>query len=464
MKRLVLPFFIIFLLSLSPFLWCQNLLQNPGFESWLDDSTCEFWYRETTGFSTAKESGTVHSGTYSAKLILSSTATQRLVQYVAPINSGNDYGFSFWCFDNDPYGRARVAIRWYDGTGSFISGYYGDYSSDSTEWQELTSGPRAAPASAETAHVEVRLYDVSGFTDTAIVYVDDACFADSGSGTPPETLTIYQIQGQALSSPYEDSSVVTYGIVTGVFSSDFFIEEQPGGAWHGIYVYGSATTPARGDSVRVTGIITEHFGMTEITGPIVDVLTGGVTLPAPTILPTGSVSVEDYESVLMRVNSATCTDDSLGHGEWEIDDGSGPLIVDDMGVSYKPTIGESYTVIGPLNYNFGDFMMEPRDSSDIIAGGGVSEVPESKNVFSFTVFPTVSKTSININLSINRANNAEVSIYSISGRKIATLLSKNLTKGKHTIVWSGKSVSAGIYFVKVNMEGETEIRKVSILR
>ena len=468
MNRLLLTFSVVFLFISVSFVSGQNLLQNPGFEDWTGDS-CHYWVTETTGYDLFRESGTVHSGSYSAKLILRSTSTQKFVQYVAPINTGNNYEFSYWCFDNDSHGRARVCIRWYDGSGGFISGYYGDYSVDSTEWQELISGPQGAPSVAETAHVEIRLYDVGTPFDSAVIYVDDASFVDHGSGQPPETLTIYEIQGQTTSSPWEDSTVVTHGIVTGVFGSHFFIEEQPGGAWHGIYVYGSSTTPIRGDSIRVTGVVTEYFGMTELTGPIVDVLSTGATLPGPTVLPTGSVSVEDYESVLTRVENATCTNDSLGYGEWELDDGSGPVIIDDMGVTYVPDSGQIYTVTGPVMYSYGDFMMEPRDSNDIIEGGGISEISGNTKEFTYSVFPTISTKSVQINFTVNKAIHTEVSIFSITGRKIATLLSENLKKGEHTILWngtttSGEYVPSGIYFVKARMGEKTVTKKVSILR
>ncbi len=463
MKNSVLMTIIAFFLLPLPTAWGQNLLLNPGFENWVDDSTCQYWYTETTGFDAVKESGIVHSGTFSAKLILRSTSTQRFTQYVAPINPANDYNFSFWCFDNDQYGRARVNIRWYDGTGGFINGYYGDYSSDSTEWQQLLSGPQGAPALAETAHVEIRLYDVSGFTDSALIYVDDAYFEDLGSGTPPETLSIYEIQGQATSSPWENSAVVTYGIVSGVYGNDFFIEEQPGGPWHGIYVYGSSTAPARGDSVRITGMVTEYFGMTELTGPLTEVLSSGASIPGPTVLQTGSVPVEDYESSLVRV-TATCTDDSLGNGEWELDDSSGPVRIDDMGVSYIPVISEVYTVTGPLNYSFGNFKIEPRDSNDIVLGGGVSETNLQNKNFSLRIFPTLIINSVSVNLSVLGKVNAEISIYGISGRKIATLVSKELNRGRYTFAWNSSKIPPGIYYIKANLQERTITQKVIKLR
>jgi hypothetical protein len=441
----------------------QNLLQNPGFESWTGDS-CHYWDNETGSFDLHPESGTVHSGTYSAKLVLKSTSTQRLTQYVTPVNPGNAYEGSFWGFDNDPYCRIRLYIRFFDGSGSFISGssFWSEYTSDSTEWQYLTAGPSNAPDSAVTAHFEIRMYDVSGFSDSATSYADDAEFLDLGTGTPPETLTIYEIQGQSSSSPYEDSTVVTHGIVTGVFGSGFFIEEQPGGSWHGIYVYGN-TSPVRGDSVRITGTITEYYGMTEFDSPSVQILSSGVSLPGPEVLPTGSVSTEEYESVLTRVVNADCTNDSLGYGEWELDDGSGPVIIDDMGVSYVPDTALNYTVTGPVMFDFGDFKIEPRDSNDIIALG-IEEVKETDPGFHFSVYPTVSTHSISINLVSHRKRKTEVVVYNISGRKIETLLEENLDKGDHILTWTGENVPTGVYFITARSGDISETVKVSIIR
>lgn len=442
----------------------QNLLQNPGFETWIDDSTCQNWYT-TPGVEAIKESTTVYNGSYSGKLFLTSTATERFEQYYGTVNPGNDYQFTFWAYDNDPYGRARVALRWYDSGGAFISGFYGDYTSDSTGWQQMSSGPQQAPASAESAHVEVRMYDVSGFTDSAVCYVDDAEFVDLGSGTPPETLTIYEIQGQQTSSPYLDSTVVTHGIVTGVFGSNrFFIEEQPGGGWYGIYVYGSSYTPSRGDSVRVTATVDEYFGMTELVGPLVDPLSTGVTVPGPTVLTTATVNNEDYESVLVRVVDAVCTNDSLGNGEWEIDDGSGSVIVDDMGVAYVPDSGQTYTVTGPVMYSFGAFKIEPRDSNDIVPGTPIAETPAKTGHFALSVSPTISSHSTTISLTVSRPSHAEVSIYTVSGRKVATLFSDRVEQGSYDLSWNARSLPGGIYFIKADLEGKTITDKVTFVR
>jgi len=61
----------------------------------------------------------------------------------------------------------------------FISGYYGGYTSDSPDWQQLISVSQTAPALAVYAKAEVRFYDISAnWTGSATVYIDDALFED----------------------------------------------------------------------------------------------------------------------------------------------------------------------------------------------------------------------------------------------------------------------------------------------
>ncbi len=191
-----------------------------------------------------------------------------------------------------------------------------------------------------------------------------------------QELSIYEIQyttNPSGDSPYVGDTVVTYGIVTGVFQQyRFFMEEYPGGAWHGIYIFrGGNSTPSVqvGDSVRVVAVVSEYYGLTELDATpgngYVEVLSSGHPLPGPTVLPTGEVSQEAYEGVLIKVQYAVADSDTNQYGEWWVNDGTGPLMVDDMGVPYVPVLGQPYDIVGCLSYAYGTFRLEPRDSADI---------------------------------------------------------------------------------------------------
>ncbi|WP_054840020.1 hypothetical protein [Thermococcus sp. JCM 11816] len=71
---------------------------------------------------------------------------------------------------------------------------------------------------------------------------------------------------------------------------------------------------------------------------------GTAEVPDPVLLPTGNVSQEQWESVLVRVENAIVTNTSLGYGEWEADDGSGPVRIDDMIYKYDlPKVGGTFS-------------------------------------------------------------------------------------------------------------------------
>ncbi len=192
---------------------------------------------------------------------------------------------------------------------------------------------------------------------------------------------IYDIQFPGGVSPYNGQTVAIEGIVYGVYPSGFAIADA-GGAWHGIYVYNSGSgfaMPSVGDRVNVSGTVIEYYEMTEIS-PVtaLTVISSGNTPFAPTFVTTadvatGSANAEQYEGVLVEVQTAVVTNPDLGYGEWAIDDGSGDTRVNDLGsYTYTPAIGDQINFVrGMLNYNFDDYKIEPRDDSDISATPGV---------------------------------------------------------------------------------------------
>ncbi|QDA32426.1 hypothetical protein FH039_07455 [Thermococcus indicus] len=185
-------------------------------------------------------------------------------------------------------------------------------------------------------------------------------------------LSIHEIQSNTTdegASIYEDKGVATEGVVTATDSRGFFIQNGTG-PWSGIYVYlGTSPKVSRGDYVRIVGTVDEYFGMTEIkTDSENVVILGTADVPAPVVLPTGNVSQEKWEGVLVEVRDVRVTDPDLGHGEWEVDDGSGPVRIDDKLYDYSPGHRSKYVYIrGIVWYSYGSFKIEPRDKKDIEA-------------------------------------------------------------------------------------------------
>lgn len=204
------------------------------------------------------------------------------------------------------------------------------------------------------------------------------------SGASGDWLTCEEIQGGAASSPYEGEIVTVMGLVTvggdEFYSSGFpyaVISDPQGGPWSGLVLYGdSVGALARGDSVLITGTVTEYEGLTEINYiTSVEMEGSGADLPAPSQVYTfdlsESGSPEQWEAVLVEVSDAVV--ESVGsYGQFEVDDGSGACIVDDLGdYSYSPVAGDTlFSAAGVLWYSFSEWKLEPRDDGDLDVGGG----------------------------------------------------------------------------------------------
>lgn len=194
-----------------------------------------------------------------------------------------------------------------------------------------------------------------------------------------EIISIYDIQGQVDVSPYAEQTVSTTGIVTANFGDSYFIQDGKG-AWNGLNIYDPGRNPSIGDSIVLTGLIEEYYNKTElkeITGYYL--ISSNNTLPEPILINTNDGS-EQYESVLVRVENAVCTDaDYVGNFYmWKVNDGSGEMLIHNSSIfEYSPTEGEAYRITGPLNYDFDEWKIELRYESDVLVGSDI--IPPSVN-------------------------------------------------------------------------------------
>jgi hypothetical protein len=152
------------------------------------------------------------------------------------------------------------------------------------------------------------------------------------------TLTpIHDIQGPGGSSPIVGASVTTRGVVTGVRTNGFFIQEPDAtvdadpATSEGVLVFVGAAPPAAaavGNYVQVTGTVTEFVPtqdpfqppLTELTSPTVVLISGGNPLPAAVALnatfpdPAGPFDqLERVEGMRVSVASLTVAGPTLGN-------------------------------------------------------------------------------------------------------------------------------------------------------
>ncbi|MBN2364928.1 MAG: DUF4623 domain-containing protein [Calditrichaeota bacterium] len=186
---------------------------------------------------------------------------------------------------------------------------------------------------------------------------------------PTVTIAEIQLTSDSLAgpSPLEGDTVRTSGLVTGVGSQGFFLQDAPGG-WNGVYVYtGSVPTVQRGDDITIIAEVDEYYDLTELKNIVsLNINSSGNILPAAEAITTGEYPQEKYEGVLVSVSNAICTNPDLGYGEWEIDDGTGAIRIDDLMYAFVPDSGNAYDVTGCGYFSFDDYKLAPRDSLDVI--------------------------------------------------------------------------------------------------
>ena len=133
---------------------------------------------------------------------------------------------------------------------------------------------------------------------------------------PGEVTSIADIQGTGAASPLVGKTVTTEGVVTAVYNeggkNGFFLQtagtgehKNPGDASDGIFIYMGTRTdyPMRGDSLRVSGKVSEFFNQTQITASAIEKLTEPLAAPKAVeieTLPAGDEAREPYEGMLVR--------------------------------------------------------------------------------------------------------------------------------------------------------------------
>ncbi|MBS3741746.1 MAG: endonuclease [Candidatus Cloacimonetes bacterium] len=296
------------------------------------------------------------------------------------------------------------------------------------------------------------------------------------------TLAIYDIQyttepgaNGTYPSLLEGMSVTTEGIVmaTGYNGNNFFIEDEEGGAWNGIYVYDSALDPVLGDKLSISGEISEYYGFTEFTNITSEVVSSGNAVPEPVVVNTGELqepgTAEKYESVLIKVQNVEVTQEPDDYGQWYVDDGSGACQIDDEIFSYSPTLGEEFEyIIGVVDYSYDKYAINPRQSDDL-EPNGISEPGHDDVNIDLENYPNPVKKSTTISLEYKtKARRKTIKIYDISGSLVKVLLAKR--KGaEFVVVWNcddtkGLPVKNGMYFYQINIQGKDYSNKLLILK
>lgn len=93
---------------------------------------------------------------------------------------------------------------------------------------------------------------------------------------------------------------------------------------------------------------------------------------------------------------------------------------------------------------------------------GTEENSISENTVS--AYPNPFNRTVNISLNLDKLQNVEVSIYNLTGKKVASLINQEQQLGKHIYSWDAKDAPAGIYFYSVKAGDQSFIRKLILTK
>lgn len=391
---------------------------QSGLENWTG-TTPDGWMGSKSSIapdSVTQVADNVHGGTYAVGLANATTSHKRFTTQPLAVVDGQSYEVSFWV-----RGAGDIRVGLYDGRPGGSSGYatYSAYTAATSDWVQVT---QTVVAANDTTAAEFIL-SVRNTLSPGNLVVDDVNITEAGA---PEVVSIYTIQyttDASGDSPYAGQTVSTGGIVTGDLpgANDGYFIQSGTGPWTGIYVYDADHAPAIGDSVTFTAAVSEYFGITELSGisNFTTVSSGNSTTPFD--VATGDVSLEPLESVLVRVLNAACTVAPSGatFGKYNVDDGTGECVIGKViyTTTPDPVVGETYNITGVNQYDFGEYNIQPRMSSDVefasgIAGAGV--------LASVTFGPNPATELVNVNLGQAAGSNVDYTLSDMQGRAVQT--------------------------------------------
>jgi predicted extracellular nuclease len=210
---------------------------------------------------------------------------------------------------------------------------------------------------------------------------------------PPVHRPIYELQGDEETSLFKDTDVSTTGIVTARKTNGFFIQvpdiEGDGdvNTSDALFVFtGVAPVMAVGDEVRVVGRLVEFRStsavsqgtLTEISNPVVTVLSSGNTLPAaldlaallaaPASFTSRADQFEQYESMLVTTSTMDVVGPSNAFGELYAVVSGTPRTFREPGIDVgEPLPAEAPAGVERFDGNFERVML---DSDDLVNAAG----------------------------------------------------------------------------------------------
>lgn len=156
-------------------------------------------------------------------------------------------------------------------------------------------------------------------------------------------------------------------------------------------------------------------------------------------------------------------------GSWDNNTWINPVGKFDWAAIDRLEIVSEYGPIDGKELWFDNIMITDQDTAKVIETGtlGVSEEPASAKTPGLKLMPNPMKGSTTVSYLLPENGTARISIYTVSGQKVADLLNKTLPAGSYTLQWFGKddhgiTLPAGIYICSLTTDKSQKMCKLII--
>ena len=244
----------------------------------------------------------------------------------------------------------------------------------------------------------------------------------------------------------------------------------------------------RGDSIEVTGVVTQFSGLTEITPmtalTILD--TGKTVTPKPVTCTQVRNNGEAYEGMLIKISGVTAVRTFAGVDitTWTVS-GSGVnyrlftgsdscdiRIYATTNIANQPVHSFPFDVVAECSqFKFsapfiGGYQILPRDLNDfsgVTGAGTVSSVIPDK--FSLEQnYPNPFNPVTHLEFGISNLGFVSLKVFDVQGREVKTLINENKPAGRYKVEFDGSNLSSGIYLYTLNADGISETRRMILLK
>jgi hypothetical protein len=120
-----------------------------------------------------------------------------------------------------------------------------------------------------------------------------------------------------------------------------------------------------------------------------------------------------------------------------------------------------------LAYEFAGSSYDPSKYTDVYGIGAPKQEPESQTTATsdfVEVFPNPANPATTISYSLSSPAKVNLTIYNISGQKVATLVDGPVSSGVHAVKFDGSQYGSGLYFFRFASDKFTKTGKMMILK